>query len=214
MMAAKAVAGLWGVPLLRLDFGALFNKFYGETERNLRESLSAAEAMAPCVLWVDEIEKGVGGSDIDSGTSQRVLGTLLTWMAENSGAVFVVATANDIEALPPELIRKGRLDEIFFVDLPNAETRIRIFEIHLHRRGFGTTHLDLARLAQQSEGFSGAEIEQAVVAAHYTAHAQQGEVNQEILLQEITQTRPLSVVMKERIDYLREWAHERTVPAG
>ena len=213
-LAAKAVAGLWGVPLLRLDFGALFNKYYGETERNLRESLSAAEAMAPCVLWVDEIEKGVGGSDIDSGTSQRVLGTLLTWMAENSGAVFVVATANDIEALPPELIRKGRLDEIFFVDLPNAETRIRIFEIHLHRRGFGTTHLDLARLAQQSEGFSGAEIEQAVVAAHYTAHAQQGKVNQEILLQEITQTRPLSVVMKERIDYLREWAHERTVPAG
>ncbi len=212
-LAAKAVAGVWGVPLLRLDFGALFNKYHGETERNLRESLRAAQVMAPCVLWVDEIEKGVGGNDLDGGTSQRVLGTLLTWMAEHSGAVFVVATANDIEALPPELVRKGRLDEIFFVDLPDTSTRSRVFEIHLSKRRFDTTRLDLLNLARASAGFSGAEIEQAVVAAHYAAHARQIEVSEQILLQEIRQTRPLSVVMKERIDYLREWARERTVPA-
>lgn len=213
-LAAKAVAGVWGVPLLRLDFGALFNKYHGETERNLRQSLRAAEVMAPCVLWVDEIEKGVGGTDLDGGTSQRVLGTLLTWMAENTGAVFVVATANDIEALPPELIRKGRLDEIFFVDLPDANSRVRIFGIHLRKRGFDVAGLDLQNLARHSGGFSGAEIEQVVVASHYLAHAQKIEVSEEVLLQEIRRTRPLSVVMKERIDYLREWASERTVPAG
>ena len=210
-LAAKAVAGLWGVPLLRLDFGALFNKFYGETERNLRESLGSAQVMAPCVLWVDEIEKGVGTDDNDSGTSQRVLGTLLTWMAENTGAVFIVATANDIEALPPELIRKGRLDEIFFVDLPAVEIRARIFDIHLRKRGFDAASIDLQQLADESEGFSGAEIEQVVVAAYYSAHARQESVDGDILRQEIAQTRPLSVVMKERIDYLRAWARERTV---
>ena len=212
-LAAKAVAGLWDVPLLRLDFGSLFNKYYGETERNLRDSLSSAQVMAPCVLWVDEIEKGVGTEDNDGGTSQRVLGTLLTWMAENSSAVFIVATANDIEALPPELIRKGRLDEIFFVDLPDAETRAAIFDIHLRKRGFDATQIDLERLAGESPGFSGAEIEQVVVAAHYTAHARQEQVDGPLLLHEIAQTRPLSIVMKERIDYLREWAGERTVPA-
>lgn len=212
-LAAKAVAGLWSVPLLRLDFGALFNKFYGETERNLRQSLKVAQSMAPCVLWADEIEKGVGGIDNDSGTSQRVLGTLLTWMAENSAAVFVVATANDIEILPPELIRKGRLDEIFFVDLPDAATRELIFDIHLGKRGLDSKLLNLNVLAQHSAGFSGAEIEQAVVAAHYTAHAKNAEVNEDILLQELKHTRPLSVVMKEQIDYLREWANDRTVPA-
>ena len=212
-LAAKAVADVWGVPLLRLDFGALFNKYHGESERNLRESLRAAEVMAPCVLWVDEIEKGVGGNDLDSGTSQRVLGTLLTWMAENKRAVFVVATANDIEALPPELIRKGRLDEIFFVDLPDAETRASIFGIHLRKRSFDPARLDLDKLAASSEGFSGAEIEQAVVAAHYTAYARRAGVSEDILLQEIRQTRPLSVVMREKIDHLRQWAQGRTVPA-
>jgi hypothetical protein len=212
-LAAKAVAGVWGVPLLRLDFGAMFNKYHGESERNLRESLGAAEVMAPCVLWVDEIEKGVGGTDLDGGTSRRVLGTLLTWMAENNAAVFLVATANDIEALPPELVRKGRLDEIFFVDLPDEETRAQIFRIHLRKRGIDTAPLDVGNLARHSDGFSGAEIEQAVVAAHYTAHAQRGEVSEEVLLGEIRHTRPLSIVMKERIDYLRAWARERTVPA-
>ncbi len=212
-LAAKAVAGLWGVPLLRLDFGTLFNKYYGETERNLRQALKTAQIMSPCVLWIDEIEKGIGGSDNDSGPSQRVLATLLTWMAENSAAVFVVATANDIEMLPPELVRKGRLDEIFFVDLPDAATRKLIFDIHLSKRGIDIKGLNLSKLAQHTPGFSGAEIEQAVVAAHYSAHAQQAEVNQDVLLQELQQTRPLSVIMRERIDYLREWARNRTVPA-
>ena len=127
--------------------------------------------------------------------------------------MFIVATANDIEALPPELIRKGRLDEIFFVDLPDAETRAAIFDIHLRKRGFDATQIDLERLAGESSGFSGAEIEQVVVAAHYTAHARQEQVDGPLLLHEIAQTRPLSIVMKERIDYLREWAGERTVPA-
>ena len=135
-LAAKAVAGAWGVPLLRLDFGALFNKYLGETERNLRAALKAAESMAPCVLWIDEIEKGLAdGSDSDDGESRRLLGTLLTWMAERKSRVFIVATSNDIESLPPELVRKGRLDEIFFVDLPEAEARTEIFRMHLGKRG-------------------------------------------------------------------------------
>lgn len=133
-LAAKAVAGAWEMPLLRLDFATLYNKFYGETERNLRESLATAALMAPCVLWIDEIEKGLA-SDDDGGPSRRVLGTLLTWMAERKAAVFLVATANDIEALPPELLRKGRFDEIFFVDLPSSDVRRVIFEIHLKKRG-------------------------------------------------------------------------------
>ncbi len=126
-LAAKSVAGLWGLPLLRLDMGAIYNKFFGESERNVREALAMAETMSPCVLWIDEIEKGIAVGDNDGGTSRRVLGTLLTWMAENRSKVFMVATANDIERLPPELIRKGRLDEIFFVDLPSCEVREDIF---------------------------------------------------------------------------------------
>ena len=133
-LAAKAVAGSWGLPLLRLDFGTLYDKYHGETERNLREALNQAEVMAPCVLWIDEIEKGLSTDGSDSGTSRRVLGTLLTWMAENDERAFLVATANDIETLPPELLRKGRMDEIFFVDLPDLETRRRILEIHLEKR--------------------------------------------------------------------------------
>ena len=162
-LAAKAVAGAWGVPLLRLDFGTLYNKYHGETERNLRSSLKQAEVMAPCVLWIDEIEKGVSRGSDDSGTAQRVLGTLLTWMAENDERVFIVATANEIESLPPELLRKGRLDEIFFVDLPDAPTRMKIVEIHLRKRGLAPEQLDISAIASLCEGFSGAEIEQAIV---------------------------------------------------
>src|SRR5690606_11282233 len=133
-LAAKAVAGLWGLPLLRLDFASLYNKFFGETERNLREALKLADRMAPCVLWMDEIEKGLATGDNDQGVSQRVLGTLLTWMAERKSPVFMVATANAIHRLPPELVRKGRFDELFFVDLPDATVRAEIFAIHLRRR--------------------------------------------------------------------------------
>lgn len=211
-LAAKSVAGTWGAPLLRLDFGTLYNKYHGETERNLRESLSTAEAMAPCVLWIDEIEKGLGLSDTDGGTSKRVLGTLLTWMAEKKSAVFVVATANDIQSLPPELVRKGRFDEIFFVDLPSKAVREDIFSIHLKNRELDPGQYDLARLSSLTEGFSGAEIEQAVVSAYYSAHAQNSGLQVKHIVGEINQTKPLSVVMAEKIDYLREWARKRTVP--
>jgi SpoVK/Ycf46/Vps4 family AAA+-type ATPase len=213
-LAAKAVAGLWQLPLLRLDFGTLYNKFFGETERNLRTSLATAEAMAPCVLWVDEIEKAIASGDYDSGTSRRVLGTLLTWMAERDAPVYMVATANRIDSLPPELVRKGRLDEIFFVDLPDAATRVKIFDIHLSKRGQPPHDFELTRLAAESEGFSGAEIEQAVVAGLYLAREQGAPLNTAHLLTELGQTRPLSVVMAERLAALRAWAAERTVPAN
>ncbi len=212
-LAAKAVAGVWNVPLLRLDFGALYNKYYGESERNLRESLNTAEVMAPCVLWMDEIEKGIASGSDDDGTSRRVLGTLLTWMAERKQPAFLVATANDIERLPPELIRKGRFDEIFFVDLPVAGVQAQIFAIHLKKRDLDPDEFDLQRLAQAADGFSGSEIEQAVVSALYTAHAQRVPLSTGHLLAEIEQTRPLSVVMAERIKALRSWAASRTVPA-
>jgi MoxR-like ATPase len=213
-LAAKAVAGSWGTPLLRLDFGTLYNKFHGETERNLRESLRQAEAMAPCVLWIDEIEKGVGTDGADGGTSKRVLGTLLTWMAENRAPVFVVATANDIQSLPPELLRKGRLDEIFFVDLPDTATRADILRIHARRRGIDPQTIDPDAAAVDAEGFSGAELEQALVSTLYAARAGSQEPSAPMLLDEIRSTRPLSVVMAERVAELRRWAASRTVPAN
>jgi SpoVK/Ycf46/Vps4 family AAA+-type ATPase len=211
-LAAKSVAGSWGVPLLRLDFGTLYNKYYGETERNLRQSLRAAESMSPCVLWIDEIEKGLSG-DADGGPSKRILGTLLTWMAERKSRVFLVATANDIEMLPPELLRKGRFDEIFFVDLPDASVRHEIFRIHLEKREQAPSTFDLTQLQDASEGFAGAEIEQAVVAALYASHASKQALTTEHILQEIGQTKPLSILMAEKIAYLRNWAASRTVSA-
>lgn len=211
-LAAKAIAGVWQVPLLRFDLATLYNKFIGETEKNIREALKAADIMAPCVLWIDEIEKGISTNESDNGTSQRVLGTLLTWMAERKSRVFVVATANNIDMLPPELIRKGRLDEIFFVDLPTPAARVEILQAHLKKRGIDPTTLDLQQAMQASEGYSGAELEQAVVAARYSALALDETISTEHLLAEIRQTRPLSVVMSEQIDALREWARHRTVP--
>ena len=213
-LTARAVAGAWGLPLLRLDMGALYNKYIGETERNLRESLRSAELMAPCVLWLDEIEKGVGGSDADEGVSRRLLGSLLTWMAEQRDGVFVVATANDVSALPPELLRKGRFDELFFVDLPDEATRAEIFRIHLRRRGIDPEGIDAGTLAGMSEGFSGAEIEQVVVSARYRAAADQAPLASAHLLTEIRATVPLAVTMAERIEALRAWADGRTVPAN
>jgi AAA+ superfamily predicted ATPase len=212
-LAAKSVAGAWGLPLLRLDFATLYNKYYGETERNLRESLQTAGLMSPCVLWIDEIEKGLASDGDDGGPGKRVLGTLLTWMAERKNKVFLVATANDIEALPPELLRKGRFDEIFFVDLPSETVRAAIFVIHLKKRGMEPEKFDCGALAAQSFGFSGAEIEQAVVAALYSAHARKEELTTEHIKAEMESTKPLSVVMAERVAYLRAWAATRTVPA-
>ncbi|MFI8483371.1 AAA family ATPase [Pseudomonas sp. NPDC078700] len=213
-LAAKAVAGLWGLPLLRLDFANLYNKFFGETERNLREALKMAEQMSPCVLWVDEIEKGLASGDNDGGVSQRVLGTLLTWMSERKTPVFIVATANVIERLPPELVRKGRFDEIFFVDLPDSASREDIFSIHLKRRELDPQQFDLKLLASASKGFSGAEIEQLVVSALYAAQARQQSVDLALLLQGVQSTSPLSVVMAEHLTALRNWAKDRAVAAN
>lgn len=215
-LAAKAVAGSWGLPLLRLDFAALYDKYHGDTERNLRDSLKMAEVMAPCVLWIDEIEKGLApdsGSG-DGGVSRRVLGTLLTWMTERKSRVFLAATANDISQLPPELLRKGRFDEIFFVDLPEQTIREDIFRIHLKRRELDPMQFDLNELAQAADGFSGAEIEQSIVAALYEARASEQPLLFDHILGEIKRTRPLSVVMAEKIAELRAWAAARTVPAN
>ena len=214
-LAAKAIAGSWGVPLLRLDFATLYNKYYGETERNLRQAFKNAEAMAPCVLWIDEIEKGLAvDTDSDGGLSRRVLGTLLTWMSERDSRVFLAATANDVAQLPPELLRKGRFDEIFFVDLPDAATREEVFRIHLDRRKLAAESFDVPALAAAAAGFSGAEIEQAVVAALYEAHAAKRPLDTALVAAELARTRPLSVVMAERVAALRAWAASRTVPAA
>ncbi|HVU09186.1 MAG TPA: AAA family ATPase [Verrucomicrobiae bacterium] len=210
-LAAKAAAGIFGVPLLRLDFGVLYNKYYGETERNLRKALETAEVMSPCVLWMDEIEKGLAADGNDDGLSRRILGTLLTWLSEKRKPVFIVATANDIARLPPEMVRKGRFDEIFFVDLPSEQNRRDILTIHLKKRGFDPAQFDLEALVKATEGFSGSEIEQAIVSAMYSAHSQGGNVSQTDLLGEIRQTRSLSVIMSEKIEELREWASARTV---
>jgi len=210
-VAAKAVAGVWKVPLLRLDFGRLYNKYVGETERNMRDALKTAEVMSPCVLWIDEIEKGLSVTDNDDGTSQRILGTMLTWMAENTKPVFLVATSNNIEQLPPELIRKGRMDEVFFVDLPTEQVREDIFHIHADKRQLDKSALDMKQLAHNTAGFSGAEIEQLVVSAIYAAHANDSEVQMSDLIQEINETKPLSVLMSEKIEALRQWSKDRTV---
>jgi len=210
-LAAKATAGIFGVPLLRLDFGAIYDKYHGETERKLRESLNTADVMSPCVLWIDEIEKGIAGRGGETGTTQRVLGTFLTWMAEKKSPVFVVATANDISAMPPELVRKGRFDEIFFVDLPSSDIRASILAIHLSRRDQALGNFDIKGLAAEMDGFSGAEIEQAVVAALYSAHAKKQTLASEHIRAEVALTRPLSIVLKEQISHMRAWAKGRTV---
>jgi hypothetical protein len=214
-LAAKAVAGGFGVPLVRLDFGTLYNKYHGETEKNLRDALASAEQIAPCVLWIDELEKGLAasGSSEDGGVSRRVLGYFLTWMAERKSRVFLVATANAVKDLPPELLRKGRFDEIFFVDLPDHGVRAEIFRLHLAKREVDWEGFSLDTLAAAAEGFSGAEIEQAVVGGLYAAHANATPLDEAALLREIRGTRPLSVLMSEQVNALREWARTRTVPA-
>ena len=213
-LAAKATAGGFGVPLVRLDIGTLYNKYHGETERNLRDALKNAELLAPCVLWIDEIEKALSTSGSDDGVSRRVLGYLLTWMAERKAPVFLVATANDVQQLPAELLRKGRFDETFFVDLPDAPTRAQIFQLHLSRRALKPADVDVDALAAASGGFSGAEIEQVVVASLYAAAAVgQRQPSQAQLIAEIAGTRPLSVLMAEKVAALRAWASSRAVPA-
>lgn len=214
-LLAKAVAGGFGVPLVRLDFGTLYDKYHGETEKNLRAALASTEQLAPCVLWIDEIEKGLaaGSGEGDGGLSRRVLGYLLTWMAERKSRVFLVATANQVHELPAELLRKGRFDEIFFVDLPSPEARVEVLRVHLARRQLDPDAFNLPALAAAANGFSGAELEQAIVSALYAAHAEQKPLDTELVMHEIRSTRPLSVLMGEQVQALRDWARERTVPA-
>lgn len=211
-LAAKAVAGLWQLPLLRLDMGSIYNKFIGESEKNLREALRQAEQMAPCVLWLDELEKAMAQGGADDGLGRRLLGYFLTWMAERKTPVFLVATSNDIQKLPAELVRKGRFDEIFFVDLPSSDVREVIFAIHLKKRGISPEGFDLNRVAAVAEGFSGAEVEQAVVSALYSLDDEQS-LTEDLLIKAIVSTTPLSVVMAEQIEALRYWAEGRAVSA-
>jgi hypothetical protein len=215
-LCAKAIATAWKQPLLRLDPGGLYDRYIGESERRLRDALHQAERMSPIVLWIDEIEKGFASAashSTDGGLSQRMFGTLLTWMQEHEEPVFLVATANDIEALPPELLRKGRFDEIFFVDLPTKDVRRQIFEIHIKKHGRDLQTFDLDQLADVAEGFSGAEIEQAVIASMHEAFAAGADIDTPRLLTAIRTSPPLSVTMAERVQSLRDWARGRCVCA-
>ena len=215
-LCAKVVAADWNMPLLRLDPGMLFQKFIGESESQLRKALAQAEAMAPAILWIDEIEKAfasASGNSADGGLSKRMFGTLLSWMQDHRHPIFIIATANDISALPPELMRKGRFDEVFFVDLPGLEARRLIFEIHLKRRKQDPDFFDLDQLASASEGFGGSEIEQAVISALFMAFSLKNELSMEHLLSELKHTRPLSVLQREKIAELRSWAQNRCVLA-
>lgn len=217
-LAAKAIAREWGLPLARLDPGRLLDKYVGESEHNLRIALSSAAAMAPLVLWIDEIEKvfpATGPAEADAGLGRRLFGGLLTWLQERRDAVFVAATANDLHALPPELLRKGRFDEVFFVDLPGAAERAEIFAIHLRRRRQEPERFDLEALARQAQGLSGAEIEQTVVAALYGLLAEGGDrLTMERLEDEIDEAVPLSRSHREQVEALRAFCRERFAPAG
>ncbi len=216
-LAAKAVAATWDLPLLALDAGKLLAPFVGESERNLRDALRRVERMAPCVLWIDEIEKAFASShssESDGGVSKRLVGALLVWMQERASRVFLVATANSVEEVPPEMMRKGRIDEIFFVDLPGAAARAEIFRLHLARRGESPARFDLDELAAGSGGFSGAEIEQAIVSALYEARAGGFRLDSAGILVALRSTRPLSVTRGEQIEALRRWAAGRCVPAN
>ena len=216
-LCAKAIATAWQLPLLRMDPGKLFDSYIGESEKHLRKALKQAESMSPIILWIDEIEKAFASAasqSTDGGLSRRMFGSLLTWMQEHEEPVFMVATANDIESLPAELLRKGRFDEIFFVDLPTEEVRQEILKIHLEKRKQDSCRFDLKTLAAESDGFSGAEIEQAIIASLHTAFDKSIELNDEILINVLRSSPPLSVTMAEQVAKLRQWATNRCVPAG
>jgi ATP-dependent 26S proteasome regulatory subunit len=215
-LSAKAVSAAWQMPLLRFDAGRLFESALGSSEENLRKAIKVAESVSPCILWIDEIEKAFGGSggQTDGGTSSRIFGALLTWLAEKTSPVFVIATANDISRLPPELLRKGRFDEIFFIDLPNPQERLEIFNIQLLKRDRDPAAFDLSTLAYQCEGFNGAEIEEVVTAALYEAYYADRDLLQEDLEKSIAVVIPLSKTMKEQVKSLREWCLARARPAS
>jgi SpoVK/Ycf46/Vps4 family AAA+-type ATPase len=218
-LIAKTTSRLWGLPLLRLDMGRVYDgSMVGRSEANLRNALKTAESISPAILFIDEMDKAFAGStgsaDSDGGTSSRIFGSFLTWMQEKTSPVFVMATANRVERLPSEFLRKGRFDEIFFVDLPNAEERQDIFRIHLSKRRREIARFDLEQLANVCDGFSGAEIEQALVAAMYEAFAQDREFTQLDIIAAIKSTLPLSKTMTEQVTALRDWARQRARPAA
>jgi SpoVK/Ycf46/Vps4 family AAA+-type ATPase len=217
-LLAKAVASQWQLPLLRLDLGRVFSELVGSSEQNIRSALRLAESVSPCVMWLDEIEKGLAGStgsgNSDAGTSARVFGSLLTWMQEKKSPVFVIGTANDIAALPPEILRKGRFDEIFFVDLPQLQERREIFAIHLANRGRDPLDYALNELALKAEGFSGAEIEQLIIDGLYDAFEDDRELNNEDMFRNLKNTIPLSQTMERKISALRQWARNHARPAS
>lgn len=212
-LAAKATSTLWNLPLLKLDVGKIFDSYLGSSEKNIREAIKIAEALSPNILWLDEIDKAFSGMGSqqsgDFGVSARVFGTFLTWMQEKTYPVFVLATANNIENLPPELLRKGRFDEIFFVDLPIKEERESIFKIHFNKRNRDPEKFDIPGFVDKAEGFTGAEIEQLIISGLYRAFAEDREIEDKDIFHEIEETVPLSVTYKERIDALRSWAEKR-----
>jgi ATP-dependent 26S proteasome regulatory subunit len=217
-LTAKAVGAFWQMPLLRLDMGKIFAGLVGGSEENMRRAIAMAEAVSPSILWLDELEKGLSGTgssnSTDGGTSARVFGSFIAWMQEKTSPVFVIATANDVSQLPPELMRKGRFDEIFFVDLPTLPEREEIFAIHLAKRNRRRDDFETRKLAEISEGMSGAEIEQAVVAAMFDAFYAQTEVTTEHIIKGLEETVPLSRTMKEKIAELRAWCRARARPAS
>ncbi len=217
-LIAKAISTIWKLPLLRLDMGRIFSELVGASEENMRTALRLAETISPAILWIDEIEKGLSGlassGRSDAGTAARVFGSFLVWLQEKTAPVFVIATSNDIAMLPPELLRKGRFDEIFFVDLPDFEERQEIFAIHLLKRHRLPERFDLQRLARETEGFTGAEIEQAVIAGLYDAFEAGRDLEEEDLLRNIAQSIPLSQTMREQVTALRNWALTHARPAS
>ncbi len=213
-LMAKALSSFWGLPLLRFDVGRIFSGIVGSSENNVRNAIQVTESIAPNVLWIDEIEKGFSGVQSsgrsDGGTTARVFSTFLTWLQEKESATFVIATSNDISGLPPELLRKGRFDEIFFVDLPEKEIREDIFKIHIIKRGRNPEQFDISNLSEISVNFNGAEIEQVVIAGLYDAFYEKRKLCDEDLIRNIKNMVPLSITMKEKINGLREWAKKRT----
>ncbi|MGE0406044.1 MAG: AAA family ATPase [Candidatus Korobacteraceae bacterium] len=218
-LCARAIAGEWQVPLVKFDTAAVFDKYIGETEKRIQKVFRVAEGLAPCVLWIDELEKVFAGSgphsaSVDAGVSSRILAAFLSWMQEREAPVFVAATCNDVTALPPELIRQGRFDELFFVDLPNQAERKQILAIHLKRRKHDPAQFNLERIAELAEGYSGAEIDAAVHAALCLSYSSKQILDTKMLAEALSQTVPLSITRAEEIQNLREWARDRAVPAS